>query len=335
MAKYTLQDIARRAGVGDGTVSRVLNNHPNVSKKTREKVLKVVEELDYRPSFSARHMRTQRSQLIGFLTDMAASSPYAGKIILGAQDAAWEQHHILMVVNTGGDAELTAAAIEIFLERDVEGIIYAAMAHEAVTLPENIRKVPAALANCYSLDGALSSVVPDEKTGGREATEELLRKGHRRIGFINFEWNPDIRPTVGRFEGYRDALQSYDVPYDESLAHFAIGDVEIGYDATFKLMSLPNPPTAIFCANDRRAFGVYNALNELRLRIPEDVAVIGFDNQEPIATALRPALSSMALPHYAMGRWVVEEVFRQAAADEHTAPRRVLLPCPIVRRASC
>jgi LacI family transcriptional regulator len=333
--KYTLQDIAKRAGVGDGTVSRVLNNHPNVSKKTRDKVLKVVEELDYRPNFSARHMRTQRSQLIGFLTDMAASSPYAGQIIQGAQEAAWEQQRVLLVVNTGGDADLTEAAVEVFLERDVEAIIYAAMAHEAVTLPKSIRKVPTALANCYAADGALASVVPDEKTGGFEATDELLRKGHRRIGFINFEWNPDIRPTVERFEGYREALRRYDVAFDEALVYGAAGDVEVGYEAAFKLMQLSEPPTAIFCANDRRAFGVYNALAEMGLRIPQDVAVMGFDNQEPIATALRPALSSMALPHREMGRWAVTEVFRQAGEEEATAAPHHRLPCPIVRRESC
>jgi LacI family transcriptional regulator len=332
--KYTLQDIAKRAGVGDGTVSRVLNNHPNVSKKTREKVLKVVEELDYRPNFSARHMRTQRSQLIGFLTDTAASSPYAGQIIQGAQEAAWEQHHVLLVVNTGNDADLTAAAIEVFLERDVEAIIYASMAHEVVHLPESIRKVPVALANCYTLDGSMSSVVPDERRGGFEATQALLQKGHRRIGLISFEWNPDIRSTAGRFEGYRQALETFGVPFDPTLVYFSAGDVEVGYQGIFKLMHLSEPPSAIFCANDRRAFGVYNALYEMGLRIPDDVAVIGFDNQEPIPTALRPALTSMALPHQEMGRWAVSEVFRQVENDR-LSTQHILLPCPIVRRFSC
>jgi LacI family transcriptional regulator len=330
--KVTLRDIALRAGVGDGTVSRVLNNHPNVSQKTRDKVMKVVEELDYRPNFSARHMRTQRSHLIGFLTDLVATTPFAGQIIQGAQEAAWGEGHILMIVNTEDDPALTQAAIDVFLERDVEAIVYAAMWHRAVSLPASVRKVPVALANCFSAEGDLSSVVPDEERGGREATERLIAAGHRRIGFINFALNPDVPASVGREAGYQAALAAHDLPFNPALIYRSEDDATRGYSGTIALLNLPDPPTALFCINDRTAMGAYNAAHALGRRIPDDLAIIGFDDQTVITEGLRPTLTSVALPHREMGRWAVEEVFRLIGGEEMRRQER--MPCPIRARES-
>lgn len=332
--KHTLHDVARRAGVGIGTASRVLNNHPNVSEKTRVKVMKVVEELNYRPSFSARQLRTRRSNLIGFVTDEVASTPYAGRIIQGAQEAAWARNYILLIVNSGGERGIIQAAIETFLKRNVEGIIYAAMSHSVVELPESVRTVPVALANCYSAADGFASVVPDEITAGREATMELLQKGHQRVGFINFAYTPGVPATFERLEGYRQALQAYAIPFDPTLVYSGEGDSAIGYQGTLELMRLSNPPTALFCANDRTALGAFLALSKLKLRIPDDVALMGFDNQQDIAMALHPPLSSMALPHYEMGRWAVMEVFRQMQSDALTIAPQQKLHCRVVRRAS-
>lgn len=333
--KVTLRDIAQRAGVGDGTVSRVLNNHPNVSADTRARVLRAMEELDYRPNFSARHMRTQQSRLIGFLTDVVATTPFAGQIIQGAQEVAWREGRILMIVNTDNDASLTEAAIDVFLERDVEGIIYAAMSHHVVNLPETVRRVPVALANCFSSDGKLACAVPDEVRGGREATLALLAAGHRRIGLINFEFNPAVPAATGRLDGYREALASYGIAYDERLVYFSVDDSERGFDGTNTLMNLPEPPTALFCINDRTALGAYNALRARGLRIPEDVAVVSFDDQTVITEGLRPRLSSMALPHRQMGQWAAEAVLRQiSGAAGDGPPEAALLHCPLVARES-
>lgn len=331
--KPTIQDIAQLAGVGPGTVSRVLNDHPNVSRKTREKVLAVINRMDYRPSFSARHMRTQRSHLIGFLNDEVATTPHAGDIIQGAQDIAWENGRFLMVVSTGGVIERAEAAVEALLERDVEGIIYASMYHREIVLPNNVDAVPIVLANCYDLDRKVPSVVPDEHGGGYNATKALLTKGHRRIGFINvYPIEPGIPASVGRLAGYRQALSDNGVQYDESLVQFGFGNAESGYSLALELMRLYEPPTALFCGNDRTAMGAYNALHELGLSVPGDVAVIGFDNQEIIATALRPPLTTMQLPHYDMGRWAIERVLIGSNAigadDQH------MLACPIVERQS-
>lgn len=332
--KPTIQMIAHLAGVGPGTVSRVLNDHPNVSENTRAKVLAVIERMDYRPSFSARHMRTQRSQLIGFLNDEVATTPHAGDIIQGAQDMAWNGERFLMVVSTGGKMARAEAAIEALLERDVEGIIYASMYHRAVILPSNVRSVPIVLANCFAEDRSLPSVVPDEFGGGYTATEALLAKGHHRIGFININSvDPGIPASVGRLAGYRKALTDYGIDYEPAWVRFGFGDPDSGYRLALELMQLANPPSALFCGNDRTAMGAYNALHELGLVIPNDVAIVGFDNQEIIASALRPTLTTVQLPHYEMGRWAVEYLLSRAAADE-LKPIQHTLTCDLIERNS-
>jgi len=333
--KPTIQDIARLAGVGPGTVSRVLNNHPNVKAKTRAKVLKAIETLDYRPSFSARQMRTQRSHLIGFISDEVATTPYAGHIILGAQEAAWREERILLVANVGHDLTLLDQVIETFLEREVEGVIYAAMYHRPVELPEKITRVPVALANCFSINLALPAVVPDEFSGGHAATETLINRGHQRIGFINVNTlEPGIPASVGRWQGYKATLEAHGIAYDESLVRYGYGNSSDGYYHTRSLMDLTDPPTALFCGNDRTAMGAYNALKELDKRIPDDVAVIGFDNQEIIAEALRPPLTTLQLPHYEMGYRAVSLLLGQIVRGEVGEPVTTTAACPLIQRES-
>lgn len=338
-----IQDIATLSGVGRGTVSRVLNDQSGVSAEKREKVLQAVEQLNYRPSASARQLRTQRSHTIGFITDYIATTPFAGNIVKGAQDAAWEQGHILLMVNTGGKAEVEQTAVEVMLERQVEGIIYAAMYHREVTLPPNIRHTHCVLLDCFTADPAISSVVPDEIGGGYEATRILIEKGHRRIAFINLDPKIALSASVKRLEGYQRALVDFAIPFDPTLISYGNAQADGGYEKTHALMKHSDPPSAIFCGNDRMAMGCYTALQELGKAIPADVAVIGFDNQKIIAKYLRPTLSTMSLPHYGMGRWAVEELLRQTAnlppdsettAPPHPVPIQQVLACRYVERDS-
>jgi len=251
-------------------------------------------------------------------------------IIRGAQDAAWAHGKLLLIVNTGADATVKEAAIEMMLGRQVEGIIYAAMYHQEVALPPNIHEGSAVLIDCFSADRSLPSVVPDELQGGRPATEVLLNKGHRRIGFLN---NVDPIPaTFGRLEGYKQALSAYNVPFDENLVRFHVGDSRGGYRGTLELLQLPEPPTAIFCFRDAMAMGVYDALRTLGLSVPNDVAVMGFDDQELIAAQLSPPLSTIQLPHYQMGKWAVE--FLLEHAGEALPPVQHILDCPYIERES-
>jgi LacI family transcriptional regulator len=330
-----MYDVARVAGVSQTTVSFVVNNVPNtnIPQETRDRVWAVVEELGWRPNAMARGLSLQRSHTIGLISDEVAITPHAGQIIQGAQDAAWASNKLLVVLNTSRQADVEAAAIEMLLERQVEGIIYATMYHRQVTLPPALKQLPTVLLNCYVEDRSLSSIVPDEVQGGRLATETLLQKGHRRIGFIN---NVDPIPaTFGRMQGYKQALAAYDVPFFPGLVCGGSGKspAEEGYRCAVELMRLPERPTALFCFNDQMAMGAYDAIKQLGLTIPGDVAIVGFDNLELIAAHLRPPLTTIELPHYAMGQWAVQYLLNHIDGS-HLEPIQQTISCPLIERAS-
>ena len=326
--KPTIQHIARQAGVSVTTVSRVLNEHPNVRPGTRARVEEVMAALEYRPNFAARSMRTQRSQVIAFVTDQIATTPFAVRTIEGAQRLAWEHGKLLFVVNTSGDASLEEAVLENLLERQVEGVVYAALYHRRVEPPALLKEVPTVLIDCFSDDGAFTSVVPDEAKAGFAATQTLLELGHRRVALLNLRHGTVAAEQ--RQAGYEQALAEHGVELDKKLVRYGDWTASGGYLHTLAVMQLPEPPSALFCANDRTAMGAYDALRELNLRIPEDVSVVGFDDQEVIAAYLRPALTTMALPHYEMGRWAVNALL----AGQEQKPVQAKLECPLVPRAS-
>lgn len=329
----TIGDVAKRAGVSQTTVSLVLNDvgGSSVSAPTRERVRRSIQDLGYRPNVAAKLLRESRSHTIGFVTDEIASTPFAGGIIEGAQDAAWENGKILMIVNTGRNRKMEERAAEMMLERRVESIIYATMFHKAVEPPKGFREVPAILLDCYSEGGDWPSVVPDEVSGGRAATEALLAKGHERIGFINLP--PGSPAAASRLEGYGQALKARGLVLNTDLVRYGDGRSSGGYMGALELMLAAEPPTAIFCGNDPTAMGAYEALKELGLYIPQDVAVVGFDNQTLIADQLRPPLSTVALPHYEMGQWAVNYLIEHAGSGE-PPPVQSTLDCAYIERES-
>ena len=332
----TMGDVARLSGVSQTTVSFVINDVPNanISKKTRAAVLKAVKELGYTPNAMAIGLRTSQSRLIGLVTDEIATTPFAGQIVQGAQDAARETQRLLMLMNSGQDSSIEDEEIGILLSRQVEGIIYATMRHRIITPSELLYQVPAALLDCRDADNSLPSVVPDEFLGGYQATEALLQRNHRCIGMINTSEN--VPASQLREQGYRQALLDYGISVDEGLIVYGEdGIAKTGYDGAKTLFSRYDNITALFCFNDRVAMGTYDALRQMQKKIPEDVAVIGFDNYEVISANLYPELTTMQLPHYEMGRWAVETVLQLSPSAGESGPApQLMLPCPLVLRNS-
>jgi LacI family transcriptional regulator len=339
-----IKDVAAAAGVSTATVSHILNGveGKRASQETRERVLRIAEELGYAPNSLARGLRLQRSQTIGFISDEIVTTPNAGRIILGAQEAAVAQGMLLLLVNTGGDAELERRSIEMLLQRQVDGVLYAAMYHRIVRLPERLRSTPSLLLDARCDDPTIPFVVPDEVQGGYTAVRELIDHGHRRIGMA--VGTADIPALHGRLEGYRKALAEAGIPFEPSLvvaeegvpAGTAAGDTDAGYHAARRLLTAVQRPTALFCFNDRMAAGAYRAAAELGLSIPADLSVIGFDNQELVCEAIYPALSTVQLPHYEMGARAVTQLLALIGTPG-PPPGPVaqeVLPCPLVARAS-
>lgn len=328
-----MKDVAKRAGVSQATVSYVLNrsDSESIAPETRERVEAAARELGYRPNVAARSIRTQRSNLIGLVTDEIATTPYAGAVIKGAQDVAREAGKILLLVNTDGDPATEHAAIETLLEHRVEGILFATMYHRPVVPPAGLREARAVLLDCFAEDRSFASVVPDEVRGGYEATRLLLAKGHRRIGYLNV--TEDIPAASGRLAGYRRALEEAGIGFESELVRHGTGGRTLSaYAVASGWLREPDRPTALFCFNDRMAMGVYDAARELSLSIPRDLALVGFDNQRDVADVLHPGLTSMQLPHYEMGVWAVQHLLGDA--DDGASPEQCLLECPLVERSS-
>jgi LacI family transcriptional regulator len=209
-------------------------------------------------------------------------------------------------------------------------MIYGTILTRRITPAPCLFDHPSVLLNCYDDQRRLPSVVPADMLGGREATERLIRAGHQRIGLITGQTG--VEGASERLRGYRQALTSHEIPFDPTLVYPGNWQLDTGYDGTKALMALPKPPTAIFCSNDVMAVGCYEALKELGLSIPQDVAVIGFDDRE-IAQFTRPPLTTLVLPHYEMGASAAE-ILIDRAASLTMRPTQLKVECPLVERQS-
>ncbi len=301
----TIKDVAAHAGVAFKTVSRVVNNDPTVKPKNREKVLKAIEELGYRPNRAAQMTRRKKSGVVGFIADELLRVPYTFDLIRGAQDLAWQHNKELMVLNVNVNKYSVEGAVNHLFEHRVEGIIYAAMYHREVRLPSQFSEVPTVLANCFDSDGKFPSIVPDEQEAAREITANILSKGYKRIAFLNL--NENIIAAKLRKKGveqaFADAKQSPDNLVIESVI---IGDENEERSITRKRAAeliKDFKPDAILCGQDPMAMEVYFVVQSLGLQVGKDIGIGSFDDWDVIPSLLQPGLTTMALPHYEMGKW--------------------------------
>jgi LacI family transcriptional regulator len=248
----------------------------------------------------------------------------------GARDAAWEHDCVLSVCVTRSNADQEAAAIAALKAHpQLLGVVYSTIFTRAARVPEALHGVPTVLLNCHDEHGKFATVVPGEVGGGHAATEHLIAAGHSRIGFINGE--PWMEAAKDRLKGYRRALATADLPFDAALVRDGDWMNGGGFDGTLALMALPRPPTAIFCANDLMAIGALEALARLGKKVPEDVAVMGYDDQE-LSRHTHPPLTTMVLPNYEMGRAAVEALLAETTA--RATARKIKIDCPLVERES-
>ncbi|MEH6434506.1 LacI family DNA-binding transcriptional regulator [Massilia sp. DD77] len=328
-----MTDIAKLAGVSQSTVSLVINqmSGAKVSRATRDAVLRIAREIGYPLERHALPATPRERNLIVYLSDELATSPHAMQTIEGARDGAWEQGCLLAVFATCGDpAHEGAVLARMLADPGLLGVVYATIFTRAVTLPAQLDGVPAVLLNCHTRDRQYSSVVPSEVLGGFAATLHLAQAGHRRIGLVNGEgW---IEAAAERLKGYRQALSTCDIPFDPLLVREGDWQVGSGYRHALDLLSLADPPTALFCANDLMAVGALEAARKLGREVPEQVSIVGYDDQD-LARYTTPPLTTVLLPNYEMGRWAVQALVDQTRAS---VVRRtsIKMDCPLVERES-
>ena len=327
-----MMDVAAKAAVSQATVSLVLSGSKGgrLADDTRRRVLAAAQELGYK--FVRRGQRTAPGgpSMIVFVADEISTDPWMSLAYEGARDKALE-HGINVFLAVGhGDADVEASILSTLGKDAVLGLIYGTILTRPVQLPPLFAESRTVLVNCYEEGGAFSSVLPGDLVGGRVATEHLLSVGRKRIGFINGQQGVDA--ARDRLKGYKQALASADIAFDPDLVRPGNWEPTAGYEMTHELMALSNPPDAIFCANDMMALGCYDALKELGLRVPDDIAVIGFDDRD-LAQSMHPPLSTLTLPQYEMGGTAVE-LLLDAAGGLETGPTRIKVQCGLIVRQS-
>ena len=326
-----MADVAREAGVSSTTVSFVINNRvdQSISAQTRRRVLEVVEALGYRPNRAARNLQAQRTATIGYLSNERADNPFSGQSIAGAHDSAWKHGTALLVVNTTRDTERLLAGINDLLDRRVDAILFAAVGTRRVILPGLLSNVPTVLVNCYLPDDSLPCALPDDEGGGYAATRLLLDAGHREIAYL--AGRPGAWATRARLRGYRRALTEHGLDPKQQIVRFGNYMADSGYDLTREVLAGPVLPTALLCGNDRMALGAYLALGEAGLRVPQDMSVVGYDDQPTLAGEVHPRLSTVRLPYYRMGWWAAEQLLSHNVGR---LPPQTLIAAEVVPRDS-
>lgn len=330
----SLSDIAERAGVSVKTVSGALHGgSARMSDDTRLRIKEIAEELGYVTNFAARSMRQGWMPLIGVIADELVTSPFATGIIGGLDSGARASDMAVFAMTLSGRRTIASVLEEMHRFRP-RAVAYAAMYHKQVELPAEFAETVGVMINCREANDRVTSLVPDETGAALEVTSYLLNAGRRNIAYINL---PGLLASELREIGFRQALDQAGLNGAEATVLPAVNRAiysdraqSLVHSHVQRLMSFPQRPDAILCGNDRVAMEVYAALRRCGATIPDDVAVASFDNQVEIASRLDPPLTTMALPHRAMGRKAA-----QILLAEDRAPVEVWkLPFRLVERLS-
>ena len=326
----TLRDIARLAGVSHTTVSRVLNNDPRVRPETAEEVLAVVEAHQYRPDPLARRFARGRSNLIGLMVS-DVKNPFYAEMARSIEDQARKAGYLVTICSTDEQAEVLAWYTDAVINAGVDGLIFASVRLEEPVVANLIRgRFPLIMINRRLRADVGDSVVLDNRKGAYRLTRHLVDSGYTRIALVNGP--ADVSTAVERLQGYREALHDTGLRARPAFIRHVRFSRQDGFDAAMTLLQGPNRPEAIFGGNDYLAMGIMDAAAQRNLRIPEDLAVAGFDDTELSQTL---GLTTVSQRLDSMGRLAVDALIRSIRGKPYNPPVRVVLePELIVRRTS-
>jgi len=327
--RATITDVARLAGVSIKTVSRVFNHEPHVRPSTRDKVVAAAETLDYRPNPSARKLASRLTFVIGMLYDNP-NPAYVTDVQYGALQVCRESGYDLLIHPCQTDSDDLIDEI-LGLRHMVDGLILLQPVSDTQGLCDRLleNRIPYVRVSQRPFEG-----IPWISVGDSEAadamTEHLLHLGHRRIGFII--GHPDHGQSHDRLAGYRSALQRHEIDFDDTLVEQGLFDYESGYSCARKLLSATPRPTAVFASNDPMAMGVLSAAHEMRLDVPGELSVVGFDDS-PLARYAWPPLTTVRQPSTEVAR-LATEILMQKMQGRLEGEAKHRLEAELVHRAS-
>ena len=327
----TLKDIAAIVGVSESTVSRVLNGIPRASEKTSKRILEVARSLKYTPNEVARSLAKQKTHIIGLIIS-DIYNPYFASVTGGIEEIAGLYGFNLIIATTGGQEEEELKYITILKEKRVDGMIFMSGRMPEIcekTLIETL--IPTVVVARQVKEEILPSIHIDNVTESYQAVEYLIKLGHRKIAMISGNLG-DIESGYNRWLGYKKALADYKLPYRAELLQQGDFRMNSGKIAMSKLLQQNNTPTAVFAASDAMGVGAIKAAKEAGLRIPDDISIMGFDNNI-ISRACDPELTTIGQPVKDLGKNAME-ILNKVIKGEKLEKMTYYLPCELIIRES-
>ena len=329
--RVTIKDLAKAANLTPSSISRALNNHPRMSRETKERVLKIARKMGYSPNFFARSLVKKKTNLVGLLV-YDFCNPFYAELTRSIQDTAHELGYWVIQASTDDEQEKADSLIDSMLKMGVEGFIFASCKLQDKVVEALIDDgFPVVMVNRKLRKNKGDYVVLDNRYGAYLMVNHLIHQDYHRIAMISGPRS--VSTSADRYRGYVQALKDKGITIDNEIIKVGSFSQETGYKFTKQLMSLLNPPGALFCCDDAIALGAMKALGELGLKVPEDVAVVGFDDAE-ISSHPLIQLTTVSQNLKEMGRLAGKTIVDRMKGREES-PQRILLEPHLIIRRSC
>jgi DNA-binding LacI/PurR family transcriptional regulator len=327
--KITIYDVAERAGVSISTVSKVMNDQ-QVGKKSKQKVLSAMEELNYKPSVLASALTGKRTSTIGFLLPDIAN-PFVAEIARQVEDRAHEQGYNLVICSTDLKSEKEERYVSLLRQKSVDGFIFAGGFRNKIVVEELLRDdVPIIFLAAESHPNlSVNTVTVDNYVGGYEIASHLISLAHTRIAVIA----EDATSSRARIRGYKQALEDHGIEIQEDLIRISNSSVEHAINLAKELLDIPNPPTAIIGSNDLLAIGALIGAREKNLTIPNDISITGFDNTL-LSKSSDPTLTTVDQPTQSMCSQAVDILIEEIEGKRKDRQKILVLPKLIIRKST-
>jgi LacI family transcriptional regulator len=324
-----MRDVAVAAGVSTATVSRVLNSSAEVDLVLVERVMRAVEELNYRPNLVARSLRRRTTQVIALIIS-DVENPFFTSVCRGVEDVAQQSGYSVLLCNADEDLEKERQYVRVITDQNVAGLIISPASEEDTDISPLMNSGVPVITVDRRAGAATDTALIDNRHGAQVATEHLLASGARRVACIT--GTRGSTTARDRLQGYLDALTARCVDVDPSLQTYADFKEEGGYAAAAAFVDMAEPPDALFVANNRMTAGALNALHDRGVTVPTDVSVVGWD-EFPWASSVRPSITTVRQPTYEIGK-AAAQLLIERLADRFAAPREVVLHAELVVRES-
>lgn len=326
----TIKDVAKYAGVSISTVSRALSGTIFVEEETKAKVLEAVKALDYRPNVLAKGLKQGKTNTIGLIIPNICN-PIFPLVSRGIEDGARKKGYTVILCNTDENIEAEKNYVDKLRERWIDGLIFATAHHDSHHIYELKKNDFPVVLVVRSLEEEIDAIVVDNFKGGYDATSYLIKTGHKKIAIIN--GRQELRLYNERFEGYKAALSDAGMAIDKDFIIDGTDENAKGYHDLKELVSHQNRPDGIFATSDLKAISAIRAIKDMKLKVPEDISVIGFDNLE-MSSYIDPTLSTISQPLYEMGIRAVNKLIQIIESETKMKSQIEMLSCDMIIRKS-